>query len=89
MTSSQNPEGAPDFPGAPEPGVSDTEALQTWQVNVAAARQLLIRTAELPDTKRELLDVLGEYRAALFAFAVGSSRATPRPPERPRAISPR
>lgn len=93
MTSSHDRESAPAIPGAPEPATGDPEALRIWQVNVAAARQLLIRTAELPNTKRELLDVLSEYRAALYAFAVGSSRATPRsllrPPERPSAISPR
>jgi hypothetical protein len=93
MTSSQSCEGAPAMPGAPEPATSDPEALRAWQMNVAAARQLLIRTAELPNTKRELLDVLSEYRAALYAFAVGSSRATPRSllrsPEQPSAISPR
>jgi hypothetical protein len=57
------------------PAASDAEAVRTWHLNVAAARQLLIRTAELPDSKRELLDVLSEYRAALFAFAVGSSKS--------------
>jgi hypothetical protein len=41
---------------------------------VAAARELLVRTAELPDTKRELLDVLSEYRTALFAFAVSGAK---------------
>jgi hypothetical protein len=38
-------------------------------------RDLLARTAELPGSKRELLAVLNEYRAALFAFAAESDRA--------------
>ena len=36
---------------------------------LAAARELLVRTAELPSGRRELLTVLGEYRRALFALA--------------------
>jgi len=36
--------------------------------HVAAARELLARTAELPDTRRELMNLLSEYRAALFAL---------------------
>jgi hypothetical protein len=35
----------------------------------AAARELLGRTTELPNSKRELLAILNEYRAALFALA--------------------
>lgn len=31
-----------------------------------AARDLLARTAELPETKRELFAVLNEYRRALY-----------------------
>jgi hypothetical protein len=42
---------------------------------VSAARDLLARTAELPDSKRELLAVLSEYRAAVFAFASESDRS--------------
>jgi hypothetical protein len=38
-----------------------------------SARELLARTAELPDTKRELLHVLSEYRAALWTFAFPSA----------------
>ena len=41
---------------------------------IAAARELLARTAELPDTRRELMNVLSEYRAALFAFAIDYER---------------
>jgi hypothetical protein len=37
---------------------------------VAAARELLARTAELPSSKRDLLNVLTEYRNILFALAV-------------------
>ena len=35
---------------------------------VAAARDLLARTAELPGSKRDLLAVLGEYRRAVFVL---------------------
>jgi hypothetical protein len=41
----------------------------------ASARDLLARTAELPDTRRELLDVLSEYRAAVWAFAFAQPEA--------------
>jgi hypothetical protein len=34
-----------------------------------AVRELLARTVELPSSKRELLAVLGEYRALVSAFA--------------------
>jgi hypothetical protein len=53
-------------------------ALKTVEVPgtlVAAARELLVRTAELPRTKRELFAVLSEYRAAVHAFAVGTDGA--------------
>jgi hypothetical protein len=43
----------------------------------ASARDLLARTAELPDTRRELLDVLSEYRAAIWAFAFPRPEASP------------
>lgn len=49
---------------------------------VQAARDLLIRTAELPGTMRELLLVLSEYRHALHALVVEpgpSRRATAAP----------
>jgi hypothetical protein len=46
------------------------DVVQTFRSQVAAARELLARTAELPSSKRELLTILNEYRAALFAFAV-------------------
>jgi hypothetical protein len=36
--------------------------------HIVAARELLARTAELPDTRRELMNILSEYRAALFAL---------------------
>jgi hypothetical protein len=39
-----------------------------------AGRDLLRRTAELPDTERELLSVLGEYRYAVFAFTAAADR---------------
>ena|ERR1035438_588746 len=40
------------------------------QYDVALARELLSRTAELPSSKRDLLAVLTEYRRALVALAV-------------------
>jgi transcriptional regulator with XRE-family HTH domain len=39
---------------------------------IAAARDLLIRTYELPGTKRGLLAVLQDYRTALFAITAES-----------------
>lgn len=38
------------------------------QYDTALARELLARTAELPDTKRGLIAVLTEYRHALQAL---------------------
>jgi hypothetical protein len=42
--------------------------------HVAAARALLARTAELPATRRELMNILSEYRAALFTFAISGAQ---------------
>lgn len=42
---------------------------------IAAARDLLARTAELPATRRELFTVLSEYRAAVYALAIRPDRA--------------
>ncbi len=39
---------------------------------VQSARQLLMQTTELPEGKRELLAVIGEYRRALHALVVGN-----------------
>jgi hypothetical protein len=39
------------------------------QYDVALARELLARTAELPSSKRDLMAVLTEYRHALAALA--------------------
>ena len=58
----------------PQPTTDNAGGAQATAVFVAAARELLARTAELPDSKRELLSVLGEYRAALFAFAAQGDR---------------
>jgi hypothetical protein len=52
------------------PGAGDVDAVRTRRFHVDAARELLVRTAELPGSKRELLRVLREYRVALHAFAV-------------------
>ena len=57
MSWTDNP-GSPTAIGTPPPAASPD--------HVAAARDLLARTAELPDTKRELMKVLSEYRAALL-----------------------
>jgi len=43
----------------------------------SAALDLLARTAELPDSKRDLLAVLGEYRRALRLLAQADAAATP------------
>ena len=43
------------------------------QYDVALARELLCRTAELPSSKRGLLAVLTEYRRALVALAAEPS----------------
>ena len=53
----------------------DPDAIEVPGALVAAARDLLARTAELPATRRELFAVLSEYRAAVHALAVGPDRA--------------
>jgi hypothetical protein len=58
---------------APQPA-GDDAVTHTESFDATAARELLARTAELPATKRELLDVLSEYRAAVFAFAFQEGR---------------
>jgi hypothetical protein len=57
----------------PSPAGS-TDIGQAFWPQVAAARELLARTAELPSSKRELLAILSEYRAALFTFAVENDK---------------
>jgi hypothetical protein len=47
----------------------DGPALPALKSLALAGRDLLRRTAELPDTEQELLLVLAEYRYAIFAFA--------------------
>jgi hypothetical protein len=42
---------------------------QAQRARVGVARDLLARTVELPASRRDLLAVLTEYRAALHAFA--------------------
>jgi hypothetical protein len=54
----------------PPPSVRHPERLPADRLPVAAARELLARTAELPSSRRDLLNVLTEYRNILFAFAV-------------------
>jgi hypothetical protein len=58
--------------GAPPPPPSN--AGHRAEDQVAAVRELLARTAELPDTRRELMNILSEYRAALFSFAIDAGR---------------
>ena len=58
----------------PQPAADNAGGAQATAVLVATARELLARTAELPDNKRELLSVLGEYRTALYAFATQGDR---------------
>jgi hypothetical protein len=55
--------------GPPGRTTGQPVAAQGPGLTAAAARELLGRTAELPNSKRELLAVLTEYRAALFALA--------------------
>jgi hypothetical protein len=74
VTASEVPVGPPVAAGSPPPGGDDAEVIRTYRFDVAAARELLARTAELPGTKRELLKVLNEYRAAVFAVAFEGAR---------------
>jgi hypothetical protein len=59
------------FPADPD----DSDRRPAPQFDVNAARELLARTAELPGTKRELLAVLNEYRAAVYAVATQADNA--------------
>jgi hypothetical protein len=45
--------------------------MHTLSPAAVRARDLLARTFELPGTDRDLLAVLGEYRAALVAMLIG------------------
>ena len=56
-----------------QPAAPEAEIIRTPHFHAAAARELLARTVELPSSKRELMDVLSEYRAALFALAVSGA----------------
>jgi hypothetical protein len=47
-----------------------TGCIPAARCNVTVARELLARTAELPDSKRGLLAVLGEYRKVLYSLTV-------------------
>jgi hypothetical protein len=60
---------------APPAAADHARSVQVPRFDAASARELLARTAELPGTKRELLDVLSEYRAAVFAFAFSGDRS--------------
>jgi hypothetical protein len=55
------------------PTISPEGEPETVQVSaslVAAARDLLARTVDLPGSRSALFAVLSEYRAAVHAFAV-------------------
>lgn len=52
-------------------GMAATPALRTL---ANAGRDLLLRTAELPDTEQGLLFVLAEYRYLVFTFAAIANR---------------
>jgi hypothetical protein len=62
----------------PTPGShhGDAATTQAPRAAVAAARELLARTAELPASKRGLLTVLGEYRKAVFALVNDDTATT-------------
>jgi len=64
--------GAPIAADSPPPPSGNTD--HRAPDHIAVARELLARTAELPDTRRELMNILSEYRAALFAFAIDYER---------------
>jgi hypothetical protein len=73
MNWTESPKSMPVRSQTPPPA-SSTDIGQSFWSQIAAARELLARTAELPSSKRELLAVLSEYRAALFTFAVESDK---------------
>jgi hypothetical protein len=54
----------------PPPSTGSSEVSPADRLPMTAARELLARTAELPSSRRELLEVLTEYRNALFACAI-------------------
>jgi hypothetical protein len=54
----------------PPPSTGPSEVPPADRLPMTAARELLARTAELPGSKRELLEVLTEYRNVLFACAI-------------------
>jgi hypothetical protein len=60
---------APGTVRPPQRTTGQPVAAQGLRLIAAAARELLGRTTELPNSKRELLAILNEYRAALFALA--------------------
>jgi hypothetical protein len=66
MVSRSSP--APGMVRPPQRTTGEPVATQGPRLTAAAARELLGRTAELPNSKRELLAILNEYRAALFAL---------------------
>jgi hypothetical protein len=55
--------------------MSDGAQQAADEAAIVSARQLLIRTAELPESKSELLTVLNEYRRALHAVVVRNGSA--------------
>lgn len=56
----------------------EASAVQIPGALIAAARDLLVRTAELPTSKRGLHAVIREYRAAVFAITAEAGRGRDR-----------
>ena len=54
----------------------DLTPQQTLRSLAEDARELLARTAELPDSEQGLLHTLTEYRFAVFAFVKATERLT-------------
>lgn len=74
MTASELPAGPPVGAEAPLPAADNAEVIPDHRFDMAAARELRTGTAELLGTKRELLELLSEYRVAVFAVAFEGGR---------------
>lgn len=70
----ETPRDLPAMTQTSQPAAGNVEGIQSPHLLVAAARELLGRTAELPGSKRGLLAVLSEYRTALFALAAEADK---------------
>jgi hypothetical protein len=58
----------------PAPNDDDASTKPIPESLALSARELLIRTGELPRTKRELLVVLSEYRATVHALVAATGQ---------------